>query len=121
MYVSNIRSSVLFATVGGDFVPDLFRRFRRKFSSQRGDKPVIVGQIYWAKGNFRNSFVLSMRAFVRKLDLSPFLKHKELAALNDTSPDAALDSPETMDRLNSLYEKIRDFDLPQLNLPARCK
>lgn len=35
----------------------------------------------------------------------------ELAALYKVSPDAALNSPETMQRLNSLYEKVRDFPL----------
>lgn len=36
---------------------------------------------------------------------------KELAALYKVSPDAALNSPETMQRLSSLYEKVRDFPL----------
>ena len=36
---------------------------------------------------------------------------KELAKLYKVSPDAALNSPETMQRLNSLYEKVRDFPL----------
>ena len=36
---------------------------------------------------------------------------KELAALYKVSPDAALDSPETMERLESLYKKVRDFPL----------
>jgi hypothetical protein len=35
----------------------------------------------------------------------------ELAALYNVSADKALNSPETMARLNSLYEKIRDFPL----------
>lgn len=35
----------------------------------------------------------------------------ELAKLYKVSPDAALNSPETMQRLNSLYEKVRDFPL----------
>ncbi|MDB5344620.1 MAG: hypothetical protein JWP89_2997 [Schlesneria sp.] len=36
---------------------------------------------------------------------------KELAALYNVSADKALNSPETMARLNSLYEKVRDFAL----------
>ena len=36
---------------------------------------------------------------------------KELAALYKVSADTALNSPETMERLNSLYEKVRDFPL----------
>jgi hypothetical protein len=36
---------------------------------------------------------------------------KELAALYNVSPDAALNSPETMERLNALYKKVRDFPL----------
>jgi hypothetical protein len=36
---------------------------------------------------------------------------KELAALYNVSADKALNSPETMERLNSLYEKVRDFPL----------
>ncbi|HEY4263371.1 MAG TPA: hypothetical protein VGM98_24625, partial [Schlesneria sp.] len=36
---------------------------------------------------------------------------KELAALYNVSPDTALNSPETMTRLNWLYEKVRDFPL----------
>ena len=36
---------------------------------------------------------------------------KELAALYKVSPDTALNSPETMQRLNALYEKVRDFPL----------
>ena len=36
---------------------------------------------------------------------------KELAALYKVSPDKALNSPETMARLQALYEKIRDFPL----------
>lgn len=35
----------------------------------------------------------------------------ELAALHKVSPDAVLNSPETMERLNSLYQKVRDFPL----------
>lgn len=34
---------------------------------------------------------------------------KELAALYGVSPDSVLDSPETMERLNSLYENMCDF------------
>ncbi len=36
---------------------------------------------------------------------------KELAALYKVSPDKALNSPETMARLQALYEKVRDFPL----------
>lgn len=36
---------------------------------------------------------------------------QELTALYKVSPDKALNSPETMARLQSLYEKIRDFPL----------
>lgn len=36
---------------------------------------------------------------------------KELAALYKVTPDRALKSPETMARLNVLYERIRDFPL----------
>ena len=36
---------------------------------------------------------------------------KELATLYKVSPDVALNSPEIMARLNSLYEKVRDFPL----------
>ena len=35
----------------------------------------------------------------------------ELAALHKVSPDPVLNSPETMERLNSLYQKVRDFPL----------
>lgn len=37
----------------------------------------------------------------------------ELATLYQVSPDAALNSPETMERLNSLFEKVRDFPLAE--------
>ena len=36
---------------------------------------------------------------------------QELAALYQVSPDKALNSPETMQRLQALYEKVRDFPL----------
>ncbi|MBC7818130.1 MAG: hypothetical protein IAG10_14670 [Planctomycetaceae bacterium] len=36
---------------------------------------------------------------------------QELATLYKVSPDAALNSSETMERLNALYEKVRDFPL----------
>jgi len=36
---------------------------------------------------------------------------KELAALYKVSPDTALNSPETMEWLNTLYQQIRDFPL----------
>ena len=36
---------------------------------------------------------------------------RELAALYKVSPDTALNSPATMQRLNALYEKVRDFPL----------
>ena len=36
---------------------------------------------------------------------------KELAALYKVSPDTALNSPETMERLNNLYQQVRDFPL----------
>ena len=36
---------------------------------------------------------------------------QELAALYKVSPDKALNSPETMQRLQSLYEKVRDYPL----------
>lgn len=36
---------------------------------------------------------------------------RELAALYKVSADTALNSPETMERLNSLYEKLRNFPL----------
>ena len=36
---------------------------------------------------------------------------QELAALYKVSPDKALNSPETMQRLQTLYEKVRDFPL----------
>lgn len=36
---------------------------------------------------------------------------EELAALYQVSPDEALNSPETMERLNALYEAVRDFPL----------
>jgi hypothetical protein len=35
----------------------------------------------------------------------------ELAALHNVSPDPVLNSPETMERLESLYQKVRDFPL----------
>lgn len=35
----------------------------------------------------------------------------ELAALYKVSPDAALNSPETLDRLNRLYEQVRNYPL----------
>ena len=35
----------------------------------------------------------------------------ELAALYKVSPEAALNSPETLERLNRLYEQVRDFPL----------
>ena len=35
----------------------------------------------------------------------------ELAKLYQVSPDATLNSPETLERLNSLYEQVRDFPL----------
>ena len=36
---------------------------------------------------------------------------RELAVLYKVSSDSALNSPETMERLNALYEKVRDFPL----------
>lgn len=36
---------------------------------------------------------------------------RELAALHKVSPDKVLNSPETMARLQSLYERVRDFPL----------
>ena len=36
---------------------------------------------------------------------------KELAALYKVPEDAALNSSETMERLNALYDKVRDFPL----------
>jgi len=36
---------------------------------------------------------------------------KELAALYKVSPDKALNSPETIQQLQTLYEKVRDFPL----------
>ncbi len=38
---------------------------------------------------------------------------QELATLYKVSPDAALNSSETMERLNALYDKVRDFPLTQ--------
>jgi hypothetical protein len=46
-------------------------------------------------------------------ETEPMRLVKELAALYQVSPDAALNSPETMERLNALYEKVRDFPLSQ--------
>ena len=44
-------------------------------------------------------------------ETEPIQLIKELAALYQVSPDKALNSPETMQRLQDLYEKVRDYPL----------
>lgn len=43
---------------------------------------------------------------------------QELASLHGVSADEALNSPETMERLNSLYEKVRDFPIQNDSVTA---